>query len=116
MVSGASQAPEIKFNGEFPANKIYTSKDFVQLDLAQYVKGTFDVALKITPPEWEDNLRLTKPLTDLFVEPPTPLVDRDCKNIIHLNQKRDFLMLCGNSGFNIIYINVNNVNLAIEST
>jgi hypothetical protein len=112
----AMAAPEIKFTGEFPQDKVYASKDYAQLDLAQYVNGTFDVTLKTTPPGWEENLRLTKPLTDLFVDPPARLVDRDCRNVIHINQKRDFLMMCGNNGFNIIYINVNNVNLAIEST
>lgn len=116
VLQNTQAAPDIGFSGEFPANKVFSSKDFAQIDLAQYVKGTFDVTLKTTPPEWEENLRLTKPLTDLFIDPPTMLVDRDCRNIIHLNSKRDFLMLCGNNGFNVVYINVNNIDLSIEST
>lgn len=114
LTINASSRSDIKFKADFPDNKVFTSKDTFSLDLSHYIEGTFDVKIQ-TDKSFENNIIFKNPLSDIS-KPGDPLSDRDCRNIEHIEKKRDFLMLCGNNGFNLLYMNVNDINQNLDGT
>ena len=88
-VSCADQ-PKFQWKQDLPSGQFFNQKDVLRVDLADYVKGGFDVT--VDDSDFKENIDITLPLDSLDDESQArQLVDRNCREMKHINKTRNFI-------------------------
>lgn len=103
------------FIQDFPMYRGFNLEDSVQIDLAKFVKNTFQVDA-IVDPKVQGQIDVT--ITDVFAPEQRDLEFEmfgvDCKYTVESKPNYAYVMLCGQSGLNVAWIGYDKNNLDVQ--